>query len=63
MYIRPARLYVALTALVLICAADARGQTVAVTTPKQHFGFNIGDDYQLANSSITGTRLTKNQSG
>src|SRR5262249_11187186 len=20
-----------------------------ITTPKQHFGFNIGDDYQLAN--------------
>ncbi len=51
MYIRPARLYVALTALVLICAADARAQTVAVTTPKQHFGFNIGDDYQLATYS------------
>ena len=31
----------------LACAAPAVAQTI--TTPKQHFGFNIGDDYQLAN--------------
>ena len=30
----------------LITAAAASAQTV--TTPKQHFGFDIGDDYQLA---------------
>ena len=48
MYIRRARLRVALTALLLVSAADARAQTAAVTSPKQHFGFNIGDDYQLA---------------
>jgi hypothetical protein len=30
-------------------AATAAAQTApAITTPKQHFGFNIGDDYQLA---------------
>ena len=32
--------------LLLATAAAAAAQTV--TTPKQHFGFNIGDDYQLA---------------
>jgi len=33
-------------AALLLLAAAAAAQTV--TTPKQHFGFNIGDDYQLA---------------
>ncbi len=28
--------------------ASAQTRAAAVTTPKQHFGFNIGDDYQLA---------------
>ena len=36
----------ALAALLLMIAATAAAQTV--TTPKQHFGFTIGDDYQLA---------------
>ena len=36
----------AATLVLLITAAAAAAQTV--TTPKQHFGFNIGDDYQLA---------------
>ena len=49
MYTRRARLRIALTALLLVSAADARAQTAAVTSPKQQFGFNIGDDYQLAN--------------
>ena len=26
-----------------------QSRSTAITTPKQHFGFNIGDDYQLAN--------------
>jgi hypothetical protein len=34
---------------VLVAAATAAAQSATVTTPKQHFGFNIGDDYQLAN--------------
>ena len=51
MYIRRARLPVALIAFFLACAVDARAQTVAVTSPKQQLGFNIGDDYQLANYS------------
>ena len=28
--------------------AARRGAAQTITTPKQHFGFNIGDDYQLA---------------
>src|SRR5262245_33336746 len=51
MYIRRARLPVALTVSLLALAVGARAQTVAVTSPKQQFGFNIGDDYQLANYS------------
>src|SRR6476660_4035795 len=35
-----------LVAALLFAAASAAAQ--AITTPKQHFGFNIGDDYQLA---------------
>jgi hypothetical protein len=35
---------------VVLFAASAAAQTAqTVTTPKQQFGFNIGDDYQLAN--------------
>ena len=30
-------------------AGAAAGAAQTVTPPKQHFGFNIGDDYQLAN--------------
>ena len=30
-----------------------------ITTPKSHFGFNIGDDYQLANFTQTETYLKK----
>jgi hypothetical protein len=39
------------SALFMLTAAAAAAQpakATAVTTPKQHFGFNIGDDYQLA---------------
>jgi len=35
-----------LVAALLLAAASAAAQTI--TTPKQQFGFNIGDDYQLA---------------
>jgi hypothetical protein len=38
--------YAAVVGAVLLTAASAAAQTV--TPPKQHFGFNIGDDYQLA---------------
>ena len=51
MYRRKTRLHAAFIALVLISAARSHAQTVAVTTPKQFFGFNIGDDYQLATYS------------
>jgi hypothetical protein len=40
------RRHAALLGAVLLLAASAAAQTV--TTPKQQFGFNIGDDYQLA---------------
>ena len=36
----------AVFAAALLAAGSATAQTI--TTPKQHFGFNIGDDYQLA---------------
>jgi hypothetical protein len=39
----------AVAAAVMLAAVGAvSAQTATVTTPKQHFGFNIGDDYQLA---------------
>ena len=38
---------VAVVALALLAAQPARAQG-RVTTPKEHFGFNIGDDYHLA---------------
>ena len=39
----------AATAAMLAAAVTASAQSApAVTSPKQHFGFNIGDDYQLA---------------
>src|SRR5207237_1054216 len=34
--------------LVLLCAAATQAQT-RITTPKEQFGFNIGDDYSLVN--------------
>jgi hypothetical protein len=46
MYTCHARLRGALCALFLALAVAASAQTV--TSPRQHFGFNIGDDYQLA---------------
>jgi len=38
-----------IAALGLVAAALASGQHI--TTPKQHFGFDIGDDYRMANYS------------
>lgn len=46
MFIRTTRSATAFVAVVLALAGSAAAQTI--TTPKQHFGFNIGDDYQLA---------------
>ena len=45
MLLRRARLGAAFAASLLL-AASAGAQTI--TSPKQHFGFNIGDDYHLA---------------
>ena len=44
---RTPRLCVALAAALCV-AGTAAAQTPTVTSPKQHFGFNIGDDYHLA---------------
>jgi hypothetical protein len=46
MYTRKGRVRASLCALVLASAAAVSAQTI--TSPKQQFGFNIGDDYQLA---------------
>ena len=43
---RTTRATVVSFALLAAFAATAAAQTI--TNPKQHFGFNIGDDYQLA---------------
>ena len=32
-----------------VLRADDQPRILAVTTPKEHFGFNMGDDYCLAN--------------
>ena len=40
---------VAALAIAVTVAAQPRVATPRVTTPKEHFGFNMGDDYQLAN--------------
>jgi hypothetical protein len=41
--------------MALLCMATAAGSVTAQTipSPKEHFGFNIGDDYQLANYTQT----------
>lgn len=41
---------IGLSLLITFCGANVRADTAPViTTPKQFFGFNIGDDYSLAN--------------
>jgi hypothetical protein len=42
---------ICLAALSTVIAAGTLAQTIP--TPKEHFGFNIGDDYQLANYTQT----------
>ncbi|HEY8551169.1 MAG TPA: M14 metallopeptidase family protein, partial [Vicinamibacterales bacterium] len=39
----------AIIATLLLAAAVLQARTGRITTPKEQFGFNIGDDYQLAN--------------
>jgi Zinc carboxypeptidase len=45
---RPSRLLLLAIALTTIAISFPAAQT-AITTPRQEFGFDIGDDYQLAN--------------
>ncbi len=47
MYRRSPRSTFVAFALAMAVAASAAAQ--ALTSPKQFFGFNIGDDYQLVN--------------
>lgn len=46
-HFRFSQLFLALAALCVLSSMPARA--VGVTSPKQEFGFDIGDDYQLAN--------------
>src|SRR3954464_2781287 len=50
MFVRPLRAAALTLALTVAAVSLPAAQTkpVTITTPKQHFGFNIGDDYQLA---------------
>ena len=48
MLMRTRRIAVGMTVALLTAASVAAQSAPAVTAPKQHFGFNIGDDYQLA---------------
>jgi hypothetical protein len=53
MLVRRHRALALIAALILLAvpvpaAAQSPAKTPAITTPKQFFGFNIGDDYQLA---------------
>src|SRR6187200_2555883 len=41
-------LFVLSVTSVAVAQPSRAGRPAAVTTPKQQFGFNIGDDYQLA---------------
>ncbi len=47
-------------AVILLSAAQvAHAQPIPITTPKQFLGFNIGDDYQLANYKQYSAYLTQ----
>src|SRR5471032_2935233 len=47
----PKTRYLSLCAALLLCATALKAQNIP--TPKEHFGFSIGDDYQLANYTQT----------
>ena len=49
MFVRRYRTLTLAVALVTAVATVPAAETTDVTSPKQFFGFNIGDDYQLAN--------------
>ena len=57
MFVRSARALALALALLIAAVAmpAAQSRPPAVTAPKAHFGFNIGDDYHLA----TYTQLTE----
>ena len=68
MFVRRIRALTLVGALVSVAVSvpQAQTKTAAITSPKAHFGFNIGDDYQLATTrslSTTGRRSTRNPTG
>lgn len=44
---------VILSLLLFICLVSFEAQAQSIPTPKEHFGFNIGDNYMLANYTAT----------
>lgn len=42
-----------LSLLLFICHVSFEAQAQSIPTPKEHFGFNIGDNYMLANYTAT----------
>lgn len=42
-----------LTIGMALLTANAQTQPISIPTPKEHFGFNIGDNYMLANYTQT----------
>ncbi|MFY0255242.1 M14 metallopeptidase family protein [Chitinophaga sp. 30R24] len=51
------KLLITITAIGWFCTTTALAQTIPA--PKEHFGFNIGDDYQLANYTQTAAYFKK----
>ena len=49
MLTRMSKTLIVATAILCFALASAQAQRENITTPKQAFGFNIGDDYHLAN--------------
>lgn len=56
---RPALLQIVLLQMVLLLALVAASVEARPPSPKEHFGFAIGDDYQLANYSRTEAYLRR----
>jgi len=44
---------------ITFCAATLLATAQTIPSPKDHFGFNIGDDYQLANYTQTSAYFKK----
>jgi Zinc carboxypeptidase len=53
------RRHVTLFTLAIMAASPLNAQARKITTPKEHFGFNIGDDYRVANYTQLDAYLKK----